>query len=195
MSNTAVPLQPVRKGTLTRLCIGLVLVAAAGAGVAWSGTSAVVAGAGTNAQFLSWNKGQSGVIETASGLQYRVIKAGEGTSPTDEDVALVNYVGTLRDGKQFDKGDKTPFPVTGVVPGFTEALKLMQKGGKYRIWLKPELAYGDKVPPNGPIPADALLTFDVELLDFIPMAVLQQMQMQQQMQQPGQMPPGGPEGH
>ncbi|WP_414900141.1 FKBP-type peptidyl-prolyl cis-trans isomerase [Sphingomonas flavalba] len=189
MSNTAVPLQPVQKGTLTRLCIGLALVAAAGAAIAWSGTGAVVAQAGTNADFLSWNKKQSGVVETASGLQYQVVKAGEGDSPTDADVALINYVGTLRDGKQFDKGERTPFPVTGVVPGFTEALKLMQKGGKYRIWLKPELAYGDKVPPGGPIPADALLTFDVELIDFIPMAVLQQMQMQQQMQMPGG--PGG----
>ena len=193
MSNTAVPLQPVQKGTLTRLCIGLALVAAAGAAIAWSGTGAVVAQAGTNADFLVWNKKQSGVVETESGLQYQVVKAGEGDSPTDADVALINYVGTLRDGKQFDKGERTPFPVTGVVPGFTEALKLMQKGGKYRIWLKPELAYGDKVPPGGPIPPDALLTFDVELIDFIPMAVLQQMQMQQQMQMPGG--PGGPGGH
>jgi hypothetical protein len=81
-----------------------------------------------------------------------------------------------------------------VVPGFSEALKLMPKGSKYRVWIKPSLGYGDKV--TGPIPANSVLAFDIEMLDFMPEATLRQMQMQQQMMQqqqggaPGGMPPG-----
>ena len=81
-------------------------------------------------------------------------------------------------------------PVTGVVPGFSEALKLMPKGAKYRFWLKPALGYGDKA--TGPIPANSTLIFDVELLDFLPQSVVQQMQAQAQMQQRGM--PGAPAG-
>ena len=193
MSNSAVPLRPVKKGTLTRLWLGVAAIAAIGGVAAWATTAPVIAKAGNAEQFLAWHKRQPGVQETASGLQYQIVKKGEGASPTDSDVALVNYVGTLRDGKQFDKGDKSPFPVNGVVPGFSEGLKLMTKGSKYRLWIKPELAYGDKDQGNGLIPANSLLIFDVELLDFIPAAVLQQMQLQQQLQQgappQGAMPP------
>jgi hypothetical protein len=194
MSNSAVPLQPVRKGTLTRLWLGVAVVAAVGGAVAWAGTGSVLGSkTGTNAEFLTWNSHVKGVKTTASGLQYQVLKPGEGPSPTDADVTLINYSGTLRDGKPFDKADRAPMPVAQVVPGFSEGLKLMQKGGKYRLWIKPELAYGDNVPPGGPIPAGSLLVFDVELLDFIPAAVLQQMQQQQMQQQPqgGSTPPQG----
>jgi FKBP-type peptidyl-prolyl cis-trans isomerase FkpA len=114
-----------------------------------------------------------------------VIEAGEGGKPTDADVALISYKGTLRDGTVFDENSRAPLPVAQVVPGFSEGLKQMQKGGKYRLWIKPELGYGER--QTGPIPAGSLLVFDVELIEFLPMAVLQQMQMQQMM---GQGAPG-----
>ena len=75
----------------------------------------------------------------------------------------------------------------GVVPGFSEALKLMSKGAKYRFWIKPSLAYGNKT--TGPIPANSVLVFDLELLDFLPESVIRQMQAQQQQMQ-GAIPPG-----
>ncbi|MEH3158443.1 MAG: FKBP-type peptidyl-prolyl cis-trans isomerase [Sphingomonas taxi] len=139
-----------------------------------------------------------GVVTTASGLQYKVLKPGSGAKPTDTDVALVMYEGKLLDGTTFDKSERpTPFPVQGVVPGFSEGLKLMPKGSKYRFWIKPSLGYGDKA--SGPIPANSVLVFDVELLDFLPEAYIRQMQMQQQMQQQmmgggGGAMPGGPAG-
>ena len=71
-------------------------------------------------------------------------------------------------------------PLSGVVPGFAEALKLMPKGAKYRFWIPPQLGYGDKA--SGPIPANSTLVFDVELIDFLPEATVRQMQQQQMMQ-------------
>ena len=138
------------------------------------------------AQFLTTNRASDkAVVETASGLQYKVLTPGAGgATPTDQDVALVNYEGKLTDGTVFDKSQQpTPMPVTGVVPGFSEALKLMNKGAKYRFWIKPSLGYGDKA--TGPIPANSVLVFDVELLDFLPESTIRQMQMQRQMQEQG----------
>ncbi|MFA6112632.1 MAG: FKBP-type peptidyl-prolyl cis-trans isomerase [Sphingomonas sp.] len=138
--------------------------------------------------FLKKNRSDKTVVELPSGLQYKIITPGKGgPKPTDTDVALVNYEGKLIDGTTFDKSQQpTPMKVNEVVPGFSEALKQMPKGSKYRFWIKPSLGYGDKV--TGPIPANSVLVFDVELLDFLPEAVIRQMQMQQQMQ--GAMPPG-----
>ena len=154
-------------------------------------------------KFLAKNRSDDPkVVETASGLQYKILSPGKGgAKPTDTDIALVNYEGKLTDGTTFDKSQQpTPMKVTDVVPGFSEALKLMPKGSKYRFWLKPSLGYGEKV--TGPIPAHSILVFDVELIDFLPESVIRQMQMQQQqmMQQqggaPGGLPPGvgGPPG-
>lgn len=195
-SVTAVPIAPTKRSYLVWLWIGLIAAVLAAVALAWVGTSRVVAEKGDNNAFLAWNKGQSGVVETASGLQYEVIQEGQGASPTDSDVALVMYKGTLRDGKQFDASQQpTPLPVAGMIPGFTEALKLMKKGGKYRIWIKPELGYGGeaKRDPQGRevIPANSLLVFEVNLIEFIPMSVYQQMMQQQQMGgAPGGPPPG-----
>jgi FKBP-type peptidyl-prolyl cis-trans isomerase len=191
MSVTAVPIQPTPRRVLAMLWVGLAVVLAAAVALAWFGTAAAVAQTGTNDQFLAWNARQPGVQTTASGLQYKVLKAGGGNHPTDADVALIKYKGTLRDGTVFDQNERAPLPVAQVVPGFSEGLKLMQKGGKYRLWIKPELGYGER--EAGPIPANSVLVFDVELLDFIPMAVLQQMQMQQMMGGQGAAPgaPGG----
>jgi FKBP-type peptidyl-prolyl cis-trans isomerase len=185
MSVTAVPIQPTPRRLITALWAGLAVLLVAAVALAWFGTSAAVAQTGTNDQFLAWNARQPGVQTTASGLQYKVLKEGEGARPTDADVALIKYKGTLRDGTVFDQNDRAPLPVAQVVPGFSEGLKLMQKGGKYRLWIKPELGYGDR-DTGGAIPPNSVLVFDVDLLEFIPMAVLQQMQMQQMMGGGGQ---------
>lgn len=173
---TAVPLRPVKRGYLVWLWLGLALALVSAFALARQGDD-----------FITRNARARGVATTASGLQYKVLEAGPAGAarPTDTDVALVNYEGKLLNGTTFDKSQQpTPMPVAGVVPGFSEALKLMPKGSKYRIWLKPELAYGEK--GAGPIPPNSTLTFDVELLDFIPESVLRQMQTQ--------MGPGGPGG-
>ena len=142
-----------------------------------------------NAEFLTENATQPGVEQTASGLQYKVIKPGEGPSPTATDTALVKYEGRLRDGTIFDANDQTPMPVGGVVPGFSEALQLMQKGGEYRVWIPSELAYGD-VSPGPELPANSLLIFDVTLLDFISAAQMEE--LRQQMQGAAGGPPPAP---
>lgn len=144
----------------------------------------------SNEEFLAENAKSEGVIQTSSGLQYKVIKAGEGSSPQASDTTLVKYRGQLRNGTVFDENEQTPMPVSGVVPGFSEALQLMKKGGEYRIWLPSELAYGEASP--GPeVPPNALLIFDVTLLDFISQE--QMRELQQQMQQGGQSA-GPPQG-
>jgi FKBP-type peptidyl-prolyl cis-trans isomerase len=159
-----------------------ILLAAFGAS-AWAlPASAGQAAPDPAAAFLAANRSAKGVVETASGLQYKVLTPGQGDAkPTDQDVALVNYEGKLIDGTSFDKSAQpTPMPVAGVVPGFAEGLKLMPRGAKYRFWIKPELGYGSEA--NGPIPANAVLVFDVEMLDFLPEATVRQMMEQQRAQ-------------
>ena len=108
---------------------------------------------------------------------------------------LVGYKGTLRDGAVFDENPQASFPVAGVVPGFSEGLKLMARGGKYRLWIPPALGYGANSPGEA-IPPNSLLIFDVDLLDFRSMAEIQaeMERMQAQGAMPGGMPPGGPGG-
>lgn len=164
---TRVPLQPIAKGAIGKLWIGVAAIALAAGGIAWAALPPAVD------------------VET--------IRAGTGPSPTISDVALINYRGTLPDGKEFDKGENAVFPLAGVVPGFTKALQQMQRGGKYKVEIPSELAYGDKAA--GAIPANTDLTFEIELLDFRSRAEIeQQMQQMQQMQgggaPHGAMPPG-----
>jgi hypothetical protein len=192
-SVTAVPIAPTKRSYLVWLWIGVIVAVAGAIALAWFGTARVVAEKGSNESYLAWNKGQSGVVETASGLQYQVLKEGEGASPTDSDVTLITYEGRLRDGTVFDaRPQPVPMPVGGVVPGFSEALKLMKKGGKYRIWIKPELGYGANSPDPNRVPPNSLLVFEVSLLEFVPMSVYQQMMQQQMGGAPGGPPPGSP---
>lgn len=185
MSNvTAVPIQPVKRSYIVWLIVGIALALVAAAAVAFQGDD-----------FLTGNARAKGVVTTASGLQYKVMKPGTGAKPTDADVSLINYEGKLLNGTTFDKSQQpTPLPVAGVVPGFSEGLKLMSKGAKYRFWIKPSLGYGAET--KGPIPGNSTLVFDVELIDFLPEAVIRQLQQQQQMggapgaTPPGAMPPG-----
>lgn len=191
MSVTTVPIRPIKKGSLTKLWIGLALVLAVAAALAYAGTQEAVTTGASNEQFLDNNGSEDGVVTTASGLQYKVIKPGEGPSPVATDTALVKYKGTTRDGNVFDQNEETPMPVGAVVPGFSEALQLMQKGGEYRIWIPSELGYGEQSP--GPdLPANSVLIFDVTLLDFI--SAEQMQALQQQMQQQGGIPGGPPPG-
>jgi len=146
---------------------------------------------------LASNADEDGVVTTKSGLQYKVLKPGEGASPAITDTALVNYEGTLRDGTVFDANEQTPMPVNGVVPGFSEALQLMQKGGEYRIWIPSELGYGseDRVnPQTGEVglPGNSLLIFDITLMDFISAEQMQALQQQAIQQQGGTQRPVAP---
>lgn len=119
--------------------------------------------------FLAKNKGAKGVKTTASGLQYKVITAGKGKSPTADDTVTVNYRGTLIDGTEFDSSYKrnqpATFPVKGVIPGWTEALQLMKEGAKWMLYIPANLAYGERgagqmIGPN------STLLFEVELLSI-----------------------------
>jgi FKBP-type peptidyl-prolyl cis-trans isomerase FklB len=187
MSVTTVPIHPIKKGSLTKLWLGLLLIVVAALLLAYTGTQNAVINGASNEQFLAANADEDGVETTASGLQYKVLKPGEGPSPTATDTALVKYEGRLRDGTVFDANEQTPMPVGGVVPGFSEALQLMQKGGEYRIWIPSDLAYGE-ASPGEQIPPNSLLIFDVTLLDFISQAQMEE--LRQQMQAQGM--PGGP---
>lgn len=138
--------------------------------------------------FLAANARLRGVVQTASGLQYRVMKHGTGAEkPIDGDVALVNYIGKLTNGTVFDQSAQpTPLPVAGVVPGFAEALKAMPRGAQYRVWIKPSLGYGEA--GSGPIPPGSVLVFDIEMIDFISQATFDQLR-EQQSAAPGASPP------
>jgi len=121
-------------------------------------------------KFLAENAKKEGVKTTDSGLQYEVIKQGDGAMPKATDQVKVHYRGTLLDGTEFDssysRGQPVTFPLNGVIKGWTEGLQLMKVGSKYRFWLPASLAYGeqgagDKIAPN------ATLIFEVELLDIV----------------------------
>ncbi|MCW3845625.1 FKBP-type peptidyl-prolyl cis-trans isomerase [Sphingomonas sp. LB-2] len=184
MSVTAVPVKPVNSSTRLWLWLGVILALALAFGLAWMGTRAAVAAKGTNDQFLAWNKGQSGVKTTASGLQYQVIAPGEGPNIADGDVANVQIEGFKRDGSVFQEKTGGPFEVKdgAFIPGFLEALRLMRKGAKYRVWLPPKLAY-DSVPSqpgmDNPLKGQVLI-FDIEVKEVMTAAEVQMRQMQQQ---------------
>lgn len=120
--------------------------------------------------FLNENKKRSEVQTTESGLQYEVILAAEGDSPNNTDNVTVHYHGTLIDGTVFDssveRDSPASFGVHQVIPGWTEALQLMNVGSKYRLYIPQELAYGANPHPGGPIKPFEALIFDVELISI-----------------------------
>lgn len=174
---TRVPLQPLKKGSLARLWLGILAVVLAGAALAW--------------------------VTVPKGVSVTEIKAGLGQSPTVEDVVFVKYTGKLADGTVFDESQDFPVPVPGIlpegtplllkemIPGFQEGITRMQKGGEYTLHIPAEKAYGANPPQGSPVPPNADLIFDIELVDFMSaedmdrrVAMIQQMmQMQQQAQQ------------
>lgn len=119
--------------------------------------------------FLAENAKNEGVVQTDSGLQYKIIEAAEGVSPGPEDTVVVHYRGTLVDGTEFDSSYKrnTPatFPVNGVIPGWQEGIQLMKVGSKYNFFIPSELAYGAK-GAGGAIGPHETLIFEVELQEI-----------------------------
>jgi FKBP-type peptidyl-prolyl cis-trans isomerase FkpA len=188
---TRVPLQPIAQGSLVKLWLGVIVAVLIGAGIAWA--------------------------SVPRGVEVDTLTAGTGPNPGPDDVVFIKYTGKLDDGTVFDKSRELPFPtgglipdgtpmqVKGSVPGFAEGLQKMQKGGKYVLHVPAKFAYGATPPQGAPIPPNADLTFDVELVDFMSEAdarkrfeVLQRMIEQQQAQQgkggaaappPGSAPP------
>jgi len=119
--------------------------------------------------FLAGNKKKEGVVTLPSGLQYKVLKEGDGPMPKETDTVTVNYRGTLIDGTEFDssykRNEPATFPVNGVILGWQEALKLMKVGSKWQLFVPAGLAYGERSAGNiiGP---NTTLTFEVELLSI-----------------------------
>lgn len=119
--------------------------------------------------FLAENKKRAGVTTLPSGLQYKVFKAGTGKTPTDTNTVTVHYRGTLIDGTEFDssyrRGQPATFQVKGVIPGWIEALKLMQEGAKWQLFIPPNLAYGER-GAGSVIGPNATLIFELELISI-----------------------------
>lgn len=172
---TRVPLQPIAKGSLAKLWLGVVVAVLLAAGVAWAAAP--------------------------QGIELTTLVEGTGPNPTEDDVVFIKYVGKLEDGTVFDQSQPVPLPIEGIFPegnpfpleegatiaGFSEGLKQVQKGGSYVLEIPSELAYGADPQPGSPIPPNADLTFEIEVIDFMSQAdferrlqVLQQMMMQQQ---------------
>jgi FKBP-type peptidyl-prolyl cis-trans isomerase FkpA len=155
MTVTPVPLQPVAPATRARTFIGLVVLILAGVALAWFGA------------------GQLRGETTPSGLMFRTVQAGDGPTINANDGVMIEYEGRLPDGTVFDSTEgKGPTPMIAgqVIPGFAEALQRMQKGGRYKIRIPSELAYGATPPPGAPIPPNSDLDFDVHIVQVVPNA-------------------------
>jgi FKBP-type peptidyl-prolyl cis-trans isomerase FkpA len=173
---TRVPIKPISRGSLAMLFLGILIGLAIAGAFAWA--------------------------TAPKGVDVDVVKEGTGDNPKATDVVFVHYTGTLADGTVFDKSQPIPLPVEGIlpagtplplenmVPGFREAALQMQRGGKYKVEIPAEKAYGAEGrinPQTGEgVPPNADLTFDIELVDFMPMAeverrfqAIQQMMAQQ----------------
>ena len=150
---TRVPLQPIAKGALTKLWLGVAAAALAAGGVVAASLPAAVS------------------VET--------VQAGSGAAPTEADVVTINYKGTLPDGKVFDEAQGAKLPLQGIIPGFVEALKKMQPGGKYKVVIPSEKAYGKEGAPG--IAPDTDLHFEIDLLKVQSRASAEQEMQAEQM--------------
>ena len=132
-------------------------------------TAKASAAVGAGKEFLDKNGKRDGVTTLPSGLQYEVMKKGDGAKPTTSDQVSVHYHGTLTDGSVFDssveRGEPAEFGVTQVIKGWTEALQLMPTGSKWKLFIPANLAYGDS-SPSPKIPGGSTLVFEVELLEI-----------------------------
>jgi FKBP-type peptidyl-prolyl cis-trans isomerase FkpA len=164
---THVPLQPIRKGSLVKLWLGVIVLIAAGVALAWLTVPAMVT-----------------VVTRTAGI---------GASPSADDVIYINYTGKLADGTVFDQQKGAELPLgPGIIPGFIEGVTQMQKGGKYTIEIPGSKAYGAHPPEGSPIPPNADLVFDIDLIDFMSKADYQRrLQIMQQLQQMQQQKQGG----
>lgn len=180
---TRVPIQPIAKGSLTKLWLGVVVAILIGAGLAFAAMP--------------------------KGLDVDTLVAGSGDTPKVGDVVFVKYTGSLAaDGAVFDESREIPLPVQGIfpegspfpieegatIPGFFNGLQQMQKGGKYKLFIPADQAYGAEPPAGAPIPPNADLVFEIEVIDIMSreafdrnLAILQQAMQQM-------MPPEGAAG-
>lgn len=182
---TRVPVKPINKWSLIMLFVGIALGLAIAGGFAW------------------WS--------APKGVDVDEVKAGTGAHPKADDVVFLRYTGKLENGTVFDKSQDPQLPVKGILPegypmqlqgmieGFRDAILQMQKGGKYTVTIPAEKAYGANPPPGSPIPANANLIFDIDLIDFMPLPeaerrfqVLQQMMAQRQAAPPAGAPGAAP---
>lgn len=124
--------------------------------------------------FLEMNSKRSGVISLPDGLQYEVMQAGDpnGAKPAAVDTVVVDYIGMLTNGTEFDnsvkRGQPATFPLNGVIKGWTEILQHMTKGAHWKVYIPSDLAYGENPPPGAPIPPNAVLVFEITLKDIKP---------------------------
>ena len=118
--------------------------------------------------FLAANKKKKGVVTLPNGVQYKVIKEGKGKKPTLDDTVVVNYTGSLINGKEFDSsaahGKPATFALNGTIKGFQQVLQMMPEGSKWEIYIPPELGYGER--GAGPIPPNSALIFDIDLVSI-----------------------------
>ena len=169
---TQVPLQPIKRGSVAKLWLGIALLVGAGLLLAWAGAGRMRGG------------------DVGGGVIVSTIHAGAGAKVTVDDGVLVNYEGRLTSGTVFDSNsgrDPVPMLPAQTLPGFRTALTSMQKGGRYRVHIPAALANVATPPRGAPIPANADLDFDVQIVDLVPNAALMAAAQQQQQQQ--QMPP------
>ncbi|MEO8175717.1 MAG: FKBP-type peptidyl-prolyl cis-trans isomerase [Sphingomicrobium sp.] len=158
MSVSTTANSPSRSG-VGKLWLAILLLVAAGVALAWFGAGEL--------------RGQS----TPSGLQFRIVEAGSGPYVKPVDGVLIEYEGRLPDGTVFDSTEghgPAPMIAGQVIPGFAEALTMMQKDGRYRVRIPAALGYGASPPAGGPIPTNSDLEFDIHLVQLVPNAALMQ---------------------
>ena len=147
--------RPANRGTAAKLWLAVIALIAAGVALAWLGAGSM--------------RGET----TASGLAFRTLEEGSGPLIGPQDGALIEYEGRLEDGTVFDSSagrGPTPIIAGQSIPGFAEAMGMMQEGGSYRIAIPGRLAYGATPPPGSPIPPNANLEFDVRVVRVVPNA-------------------------
>lgn len=152
-----------------KLWLALLVLIAAGIALAWIGAGSL--------------RGET----TPSGLQFRTVEAGSGPRINAVDGVMIEYEGRLPDGTVFDTSQgrgPTPMIAGQVIPGFAEALTMMQKGGRYRVHIPAKLGYGASPQPGSPIPPNSDLEFDVHVVQVVPNAALMQGTQQQEQPQP-----------
>ena len=181
---TRVPIQPIAKGSLTKIWLGVLVAILIGAGLAWAAVP--------------------------KGFSIDTLVAGEGPNPQQGDMVFVKYTGSLAaTGEVFDESQDIPLPVEGIFPegspfpveegqtidGFYQGLQQMQKGGKYELYIPAELAYGAAPPPQSTIPPNSDLVFEIEVVDFMTRETFDRnLGILQQAMQSGLGAPGGPGG-
>ena len=175
MSEASPATGPVETGSgVVKWLIGGAVLLAIVAGLVWAGTRSQVAAVRTaDMAYLAANAKKPGVVTTASGLQYQVVRAGTGSRPKPTDTVLVHYEGRLVDAahtvfdSSYQRGQPAAFPLNQVIPAWTEGVQLMPAGSKFRFLVPPALGYG-AAGAGGVIPPGAVLEFDVELLAVKP---------------------------